>query len=60
MPKTRIGKTEKDRKSGARARNADNKALRAAWDNDNHATAASFPAFTCNGKKNPYRNGRGR
>lgn len=49
---TRIGKTEKDHKSGAWGRCIKNKQERAEWQNDpkNH----QFPKHTCNGKRNRF------
>jgi hypothetical protein len=55
MPKTRIGKTDKDRKNGAFARNASNKRERAEYQLDvmmNPRAHHVFPIHTCNGKKN--------
>lgn len=54
----RIGKTEKDRKSGAQARNASNKAQRDAWRSActaNDKINPPFPKHSCNGKKNRSR-----
>jgi len=48
----RAGKTAKDRKSGATARNYSNKRERAQWCQDSNATDGSFPRHTCNGKRN--------
>jgi hypothetical protein len=45
----RSGKTARDRADGAFKRNADNKAIRAAWQKDSNKNAA-FPAHTCNGQ----------
>ena len=44
------GKTERDRRSGAMARNRANKLARADWERSKAGT--KFPAETCNGKKN--------
>lgn len=49
----RVGKTKKDKISGAANRNASNKAARAAWDNSGtRRTQATFPYQHCNGKRN--------
>jgi hypothetical protein len=50
----RTGKTAKDRASGATARNAENKRIRAVWCETSNSvrTNRTFPAFTCNGKRN--------
>lgn len=50
--KPRVGKTGRDHKSRAWARNSDNKDQRASWRNDVKATANNFPYTTCNGKAN--------
>lgn len=55
----KTGKTDRDRKSGAFARNVSNKATRAAWESDTKATNDKFPANSCNGSKN-RQNGNGR
>ena len=47
--KVRVGKTARDKKSGAWARNATNKLARASWSN---GAEKQFPAHTCNGKGN--------
>ena len=56
MPKVRTGKTAKDKANGAFAKNAENKALRAAWRNTSTGSRsnANFPRHTCNGKKNRF------
>ena len=46
----RVGKTHKDRNSGAKARNYTNKMQRASWCKD----GGDFPFSTCNGKKNVF------
>lgn len=51
-PRPRVGKTAKDKASGAAARNASNKVTRASWMNDSKRSAANFPYNTCNGKRN--------
>lgn len=54
----RLGKTAKDRKSGAQARNATNKAARNEWRAaciDNDKANPPFPRLSCNGKKNRSR-----
>ena len=52
-PRPRWGKTKRDKENKAHARNADNKLIRAQWQNDgNKATQANFPYQTCNGKRN--------
>ena len=50
----RQGKTKRDHKSGAWARNQDNKNERADWRQQSEKTRsqANFPWHTCNGKKN--------
>ena len=48
----KIGKTERKRNSGAPQRNASNKEQRSAWQMTSNATNATFPKYTCNGKKN--------
>lgn len=56
MPKIRKGKTAKDRESGAKQRNADNKRMRADWRNSMDARGKTdpFPRSTCNGKRNRF------
>ncbi len=49
----RIGKTEKDHRSGAWARRLSNQSVRAAYGLEQWPK--TFPSHTCNGKKN--RNG---
>lgn len=49
----RLGKTRKDRESGARERNWANKQARASWMGNKRSDA--FPRMSCNGKKNRYR-----
>lgn len=52
------GKTARDHKSGAHARNLSNKQARADWQNDSKAVnyggmgSHNFPYGTCNGKRN--------
>ena len=46
----RVGKTKKDRNSGAKARNYNNKMVRATWCKE----GGDFPISTCNGKKNVF------
>ena len=48
----RRGKTARDRVSGATARNASNKSVRADFLKQSDADPKSFPSFTCNGKRN--------
>jgi hypothetical protein len=55
MPKVRIGKTEKERKSGVHGNRFANRAKRVAWGKDNNATNSGFPRDACNGKRNRYR-----
>ena len=58
MPSIRIGKTEKDRKNGAFARNTLNKRTRADYQLEvmlNPRGTHTFPHRTCNGKKNRHR-----
>ena len=51
----RKGKTESDHKSGAWARCIQNKATRAAFQNDtNKSKSFQEVAHTCNGKKNRF------
>ena len=52
----RNGKTAKDRKSGATARNYDNKRARAEWGETSNSSRSSsnFPRSTCNGKRNRF------
>jgi hypothetical protein len=57
--KIRVGKTAKDHKSGAWARNATNRLARGLWSN---GTNKEFPTHTCNGKGNsskPHKGIRG-
>lgn len=55
----RPNKTQKDRASGASARNASNKDQRAAWSSQLRNAGGSltmpFPYLVCNGKKNRTR-----
>lgn len=51
-PRARVGKTAKDRASGAMRRNQDNKDSRASWCNDGKRSINNFPYNSCNGKKN--------
>jgi hypothetical protein len=51
-PRTRTGKTAKDHRNGAKNKNQQNKDSRAMWQNDTKST--SFPAASCNGKRNRY------
>lgn len=51
-PRTRKGKTAKDRANGAKGKNQQNKDMRASWQNDTKST--SFPSSACNGKRNRY------
>ena len=44
----RLGKTKKDRASGAHERNRNNKLERDRWAKD----GGKFPSHTCNGKRN--------
>jgi hypothetical protein len=55
-PRTRKGKTAKDRAKHAHSKNAENKDLRASWRNSGNGkrTLQSFPWSSCNGKKNRY------
>jgi len=46
----RVGKTEKDRRSGAFMRNENNKAARRDW-----KRGEPWPFHTCNGKRNRHR-----
>ena len=48
----RPGKTRNDRNRGNQNKNAENKAIRAEWQNDSKSTVATFPWHTCNGKRN--------
>ena len=55
----RVGKTAKDRASGAYARSVDNQKARAAWSQQDRLAGGKleepFPRLTCNGKKNRTR-----
>lgn len=58
MPKIRRGKTVKDRRNGAQARNRANKLERVAWQHrgtSSPPTHDNFPYTTCNGKRNKTR-----
>ena len=48
----RVGKTKKDKESGAWENRFSNRADRVAWEKDSKATNATFPTHACNGKKN--------
>lgn len=48
----RIGKTKRDRASGAHDRNYANKLARADWNRNINASQSNFPYETCNGKRN--------
>lgn len=48
----RVGKTAKDKASGAERRNYENKESRANWSNDARRSLANFPFNSCNGKRN--------
>ena len=52
--RVRHGKTDRDRKSGAIARNYSNKRERAEWSRSSTATVGNFPKHTCNGKRNRF------
>ena len=52
MSKVRKGKTERKRANGAFSRNESNKAARVAWQHDSSSNNKTFPAATCNGRKN--------
>lgn len=47
----RPGKTKRDKESGAKTRNIQNKLERVAWQKNTSANN-KFPYWTCNGKKN--------
>lgn len=51
----RTGKTEKDRKSGAKERAAANMAARREFDQQTRNSPVPFPVHACNGKKNRHR-----
>jgi len=52
----RPGKTQRDRESGAQARNEANKRARVAWQHgDGRRGSNPFPKTACNGKKNRHR-----
>ena len=48
----RVGKTRRERSSGAAAKRLENRDLRVGWQHDDKSTILSFPFHTCNGKKN--------
>ena len=50
--RVRKGKTAKDHINGQKQKNQQNKDSRASWQNDSKGT--SFPAASCNGKRNRY------
>jgi len=52
-PRPRIGKTAKDRKSGATERRLSNRSARTIWQQT--YPSIGFPRESCNGKKNRYR-----
>jgi len=54
-PRSRIGKTAKDHKSGAWAKRFENQALRAAWQ---HGDEKRFPYGTCDGHRNKQKAGK--
>ena len=51
-PRPRIGKTAKDRASGASQRNHENKLARVEFDQQTRSHPVAFPKHACNGKKN--------
>ncbi len=51
----RSGKTQRDLRSGAKGRNAANKAARNAYCQDSKVANTAFPFYACNGRKNRYR-----
>jgi hypothetical protein len=51
-PRSRKGKTRKDRANGQAGKNQQNKDMRASWQQNSKNT--SFPASACNGKRNRY------
>lgn len=55
-PRTRKGKTRKDKRSGAYARCTTNKLARADWQNNHEHKDGlrDFPWASCNGKRNRY------
>ena len=54
-PRPRIGKTTKDRASGASQRNHENKLARMEFDQQTSQHPVSFPVHACNGQKNRSR-----
>lgn len=55
-PRPRVGKTQKDRESGATARRLDNRSTRVEWEQEAQGKRSKvpFPQQVCNGKKNRY------
>jgi hypothetical protein len=55
-PRPRKGKTLKDKRNGAKAKNEENKGLRGDWRNQGNGKRSlqDFPYSTCNGKRNLY------
>jgi hypothetical protein len=55
-PRSRKGKTLRDRKRGVFAKNIANKSARADWQNNHEHQHGlrEFPWATCNGKRNRY------
>ena len=49
--KSHVGKTRRDRASGALARRLDNRIERAAWQNESKSTIRDFPYNVCNGQQ---------
>lgn len=52
--KSHVGKTKRDKASGAWARRLTNQSARASWQNDHKRDQGlkDFPWFACNGQKN--------
>lgn len=50
-PRSRKGKTARDRANGQTNKNYENKQMRASWQSN---PKDSFPASSCNGKRNRY------
>ena len=48
--KAHVGKTRRDKASGAWARRENNRQERASWQNDNKSTTKDFPFAVCNGQ----------
>lgn len=52
--RVRVGKTARDRASGAWGNRFTNRAARVSWQKERDSTNATFPRDSCNGKKNRY------